>query len=76
MAKVGCVAHQLLAPDAQQYVKAEDFDRVVEERNALQAQVEWQAAALQKLRVQFVLMSALAMAALSVAWVVYQWGKV
>lgn len=34
MAKVGSVAHGLLAPAAQQYVKAEDFDRLVQERNA------------------------------------------
>jgi len=41
MAKVGTVAHREFGLGAQQFVKAEDFDQVAGERNALQATVEW-----------------------------------
>lgn len=42
MPKVGSVAHQLYGQGCPQFVKAEEFDRLAEERNALQATVEWQ----------------------------------
>lgn len=72
MGKVGCVAHQLLAPDAQQYVKVETFDDVVEERNALQALVDWQTQELRRANVRCGLLAGLAVAFACGAWVLSQ----
>ena len=43
MPKVGSVAHTLYGQNSPQFVRAEDYDRAVEERNAAQAAVEWHA---------------------------------
>ena len=48
--KVGSVLHKLQGAGAQEYVKAEDYHQAVEERNALQAAVEWQADQLVRAR--------------------------
>lgn len=65
MARVGSVAHQQLGQGFPQYVKAEEFDRLVEERNVLQAQLEWVEGQYALMREIAVLMAVALVAALA-----------
>lgn len=72
MPKVGSVAHTLYGLQAPQYVKAETFDDVVEERNALQALAEWQAEELRRANVRCGLLAGLAVVFACGAWALSQ----
>lgn len=72
MAKVGTVAHREFGPGAQQFVKAEDFDQVVDERNALQATVGWSRVENRKLRRECLALGVLFLGALA-CWLYQLW---